>query len=79
MFELIDPEQLQVKVEEKIEDEIFTIKDDEGVDVVIDVEEFLMHIEQFHQSGDNIHTQGGHYFTVNDDLRRLLNEKIAAN
>ena len=79
LSELIDPEQHQVKVKEKIEDEIFTIKDDAGVDVVIDLEEFLMHIEQFHQSGDNIHKQGGHYFTVNDNLRRLLNEKIASN
>ena len=77
--ELTKIELEEARIQEKIEEEFFTIKNDAGVDVVIDVEEFLMHIEQFHQSGDNIHKQGGHYFTVNDNLRRLLNEKIASN
>ena len=77
LFELTYPEHFQVKFEEKIEDDVFLIKDNRGVDVAINVKEFLMHIEQFHQSSDNIHKEGVHYFTIDDELRRRLNEEIA--
>ena len=52
------------------------IKDNKGVDVEIDVKEFVRHINQYHHSGVSIHEERGHYFTVNDDFRKLLKMKI---
>ena len=42
------------------------------MEVQINIEEFYMHIEEFHTTGDNIHKQGGHSFTINDALRSKL-------
>tara|TARA_B100001245_G_C22617076_1_gene304654 strand:- start:406 stop:594 length:189 start_codon:yes stop_codon:yes gene_type:complete len=53
------------------------IKDNKGVDVEIDVKEFVRHINKYHHSGVSIHEERGHYFTVNDDFRKLLNREIA--
>ena len=76
-IDLKDPEPIQVKRKERIKDVSFTIKDNKGIDVEIDIKEFYLHINQFHQTGDNIHKQGEHYFTVNDALRNRLKEKFA--
>ena len=69
---MIDPEPIQLNQKEEIQDASFTIKDNNGVEVKINIEEFYMHIEEFHTTGDNIHKQGGHSFTINDALRNKL-------
>ena len=69
---MIDPEPIQLNQKEEIEGASFTIKDNNGVEVKINIEEFYMLIEEFHTTGDNIHKQGGHSFTINDALRNKL-------
>ena len=69
---MIDPEPIQLNQKEEIQGSHFTIKDNNGVEVQINIEEFYMHIEEFHTTGDNIHKQGGHSFTINDALRNKL-------
>ena len=55
------------------------IQDDRGNDVTVETKSFLKHIIQFHQTGVSVHEERGHYFTVDDHFRRMLNEKINKN
>ena len=48
--------------------EKFVIKDSNGIEVEIDINEFAHHIEEYHHSGVSIHEERGHYFTVDDNF-----------
>ena len=50
------------------------IKDDNGIEVEIELNKFIDHINQFHKTGTSIHDENGHYFTVNDNFRKKLKE-----
>ena len=52
------------------------IKDNGGIEVEIDIKEFVRHLNKYHHSVVSIHKERGHYFTVNDNFRKMLNEKI---
>ena len=52
------------------------IKDRKGIEVEIDINEFAHHIEYYHHSGVSIHEERGHYFTVDDNFRKMVNNKI---
>ena len=52
------------------------IQDDRGNDVTVEIKSFLKHIKQFHQTGVSVHEERGRYFTVDDNFRRMLNERI---
>jgi len=56
-----------------------TIIDDLGNQVVVDIKKFIDHINQFHCSGVSVHEERGHYFTVDESFRRMLNEKTKSN
>ena len=49
-----------------------SLKDNSGNSVKIDLEKFIDHIKQFHNSGTSIHDEKGHYFTVNYEFRKKL-------
>jgi hypothetical protein len=50
-----------------------TIKDNNGDDyVVADLEAFLKHLLDYHFSGISLHEEKGHYFTVNDAFRNMI-------
>lgn len=50
-----------------------TIKDNAGVDYeVTNLESFHRHILKFHASGASIHEENGHYFTVDDAFRKMI-------
>ena len=51
------------------------IKDDNGIEVEIDLNKFIDHINQFHKTGTSIHDESGHYFTVDDNFRKKLKER----
>ncbi len=51
------------------------IKDDNGIEVEIDLNKFIDHINQFHKTGTSIHDENGHYFTVDDNFRKKLKER----
>ena len=53
----------------------FVIKDVNGIDVEIIVEEFLDHIDYYHKRKKSIHKERGYSFHINDDLRALLNNQ----
>ena len=55
------------------------IKDDEGKEIEVDLDKFIDHINQFHKIGTSIHDENGHYFTVDDNFRKKLKEKIREN
>ena len=48
------------------------IKDDEGIEVEIDFYKFFHHIKKYYRSGFSRHEENGHYFTVNDNFRKML-------
>jgi len=51
------------------------IKDDNGIEVEIELNKFIDHINQFHKTGTSIHDENGHYFTVDDNFRKKLKER----
>ena len=55
------------------------IKDDEGKEIEVDLDKFIDHINQLHKTGTSIHDENGHYFTVDDNFRKKLKEKIREN
>ena len=55
------------------------IQDDRGNDVTVKTKPFLKHIKEFHQTGVSVHEERGYYFTVDDNFRRKLHEKINKN
>ena len=52
------------------------IKDRKGIKVEIDINEFAHHIGEYHHSGVSIHEERGHYFTVDDNFRKMVNNII---
>jgi len=50
------------------------IKDDEGKEIEVNLDEFINHINKFHKTGTSIHDEKGHYFTVGDNFRKKLKE-----
>ena len=66
----LDPKLRQVYEEDLLNR--FVIKDVNGMDVEIIVEEFLDHINYYHKRKISIHKERGYSFNVNDDLRTLL-------
>ena len=52
------------------------IKDRKGIEVEIDINEFAHHIEESHHSGVSIHEERVHYFTVDDNFRKMVNNII---
>ena len=50
----------------------FIIKDVNGIDVEIIVEDFLDHIDYYHKRKISIHKERGYSFNINDSLRNLL-------
>jgi hypothetical protein len=50
------------------------IKDDEGKEIEVNLDEFINHINKFHKTGTSIHDEKGHYFTVDDNFRKKLKE-----
>ena len=58
---------------EKTENETLEITDDFGEFFVVkDAREFRKHIFLEHSTGTSIHEEEGHYFTVDDDFRKLI-------
>ena len=51
------------------------IKDDNGIEVEIELNKFIDHINQFHKTGTSIHDENGHYLTVDDNFRKKLKER----
>ena len=50
-----------------------TIKDDNGRDCVFEnIRTFQKHLIMFHKTGVSIHDENGHYFTVNDSFREMV-------
>ena len=52
------------------------IKDDKGKEIEVDLVKFINHINKFHKTGTTIHDENGHYFTVNDNFRKILKEML---
>ena len=50
------------------------IKDDNGNEIEVDLDIFQKHINKYHSSGTSIHDENGHYFTVDDNFRKNLEE-----
>ena len=48
------------------------LKDNYGIDVEVDVKTFVVHIQQYHDSGVSVHEERGHYFTVDDKFRKMF-------
>jgi len=51
------------------------ILDSQGNEVEVDIVHFMEHINEFHSKNTSIHKESGNRFLINDDFRRILNEK----
>lgn len=52
-----------------------SIKDNNNDDYVIkDLKSFYQHILDYHAFGTSLHEENGHYFTVNDEFRSMINK-----
>ncbi len=52
-----------------------SIKDNNNDDYVIkDLKSLYQHILDYHASGTSLHEENGHYFTVNDEFRSMINK-----
>ena len=54
---------------------LMKIKDDEGNQVEIDIENFYNHIMKYHNKGTSIHTENKNIFTINESFRKNLKKK----
>ena len=54
------------------------IKDDMGKNLMVDLEKFIDHINHLHNNGVSIHEEGGHFFTVDNNLRKKLKRHLKA-
>ena len=77
IYLLPDRDETKIKTTDVKMKEIVVIKDNMGTDVEIDIKEFVHHINKYHHSVISIHKERGHYFRVNDNFRKMLNEKIS--
>ena len=77
IYLLPDRDEIKMKTTEVKMKDIVVIKDNRGTDVEIDIKEFVHHINKYHHSVISIHKERGHYFRVNDNFRKMLNEKIS--
>ncbi len=48
------------------------LKDDNGKSVEVDLNVLIEHINHYHKTGTSIHDEKGHYFTVDDNLRKKI-------
>ena len=55
------------------------IQDDRGNDVTVKTKPFLKHIKEFQQTGVSVHEEKGRDCTVDDNVRKMLDEKINKN
>ena len=55
---------------------LFFVKDDNNIDVEINMNTFLNHIKRNHNNGVSVHKEKGSLFTVDDDFRKNLNKQI---
>jgi len=69
---------VEKNIDVKMKDAVY-IKDNKGINVEIDLKEFVDHIDQYHHSVDSIHEERGYSFIVNDNFRKRLNQKIELN
>ena len=76
IYLLPDRDETKMKTTDVKMKDIVVIKDNMGTDVKIDIKEFVQHINRYHHSVVSIHKERGHYFKVNDNFRKMLNEKI---
>ena len=69
--------QLDPSIEDQFKDQYnrLIIKDVNGLDVEIMVEEFLNHISYYHKRKISLHKERGYSFHINDSLRTLLINK----
>ena len=48
------------------------LKDDHGKSLEVDLKEFLDHLNEYHNTGKSLHTQGGCSFTVDEEFRTKI-------
>jgi len=54
-----------------------TIMDDSGKECSIEnIRTFQKHLQLFHKTGDSIHDENGHYFTVDDSSRQKIDVMV---
>ena len=52
------------------------LNDDSGNPVEVDLKIFIDHINHYHKTGNSIHEEKGHYFTVNETFREKLKKML---
>ena len=55
------------------------ILDDNGNNIKVNIKDFYNHILKFHSKGTSIHEEDGHYFTVDEKLRKKIKEMLDSN
>lgn len=51
------------------------VPDEQGNDVEVQIVDFIQHINTYHSTHTSVHKDKGHRFLINDDFRKIINEK----
>ncbi len=55
------------------------ILDDNKNEVKVDIKSFYQHILEYHSSGNSLHEEAGHYFTVDEKFRKKIKQLLDSN
>ena len=52
------------------------ILDDSQNEIEVDIKSFYQHLKKYHSTGESLHEEQGHYFTVDEKFRKKLNNYL---
>ena len=50
------------------------ILDDDQNEIEVDIQSFYEHLNEYHSTGESIHEERGHFFTVDEKFRKKIKE-----
>jgi len=55
------------------------ILDDNQNEMEVDIESFYQHLNKYHSTGESIHEERGHFFTVDEKFRKKIKQLLDSN
>ena len=55
------------------------ILDDDQNEIEIDIKSFNQHLKEYHSTGESIHEERGHFFTVDEKFRKKIKQLLDSN
>ena len=55
------------------------ILDDSQNEIEIDIKSFYQHLKKYHSTGESLHEEQGHNFTVDEKFRKKIKQLLDSN